>query len=151
MLNGYVFKSTSRFTSHKMISPLSAVINLFLAPFFRITPNKTSERYSYELHAIFAVDISGWGVALRSCDSSGLPEISGGAQDNAKANAAKLHRLSYHHELRTQFVADFPTKMGGKDILIKNTSVTMNAIQAEMGSTENRCWATVQVKFTTNE
>ena len=61
------------------------------------------------LAALAAVGLFGGGVALGSSDSCGLQGIFGSCQDDAKANAENIRKLSDFQEVSTQYVTEFTT------------------------------------------
>ena len=56
----------------------------------------------------------GGGVALGSSDSCGLQVIFGSCQDDAKANAENIRKISEFQDVLTQYVTEFTTSTDKK-------------------------------------
>ena len=68
------------------------------------------------LAALAAVGLfgGGGGVALGSSDSCGLQVIFGSCQDDAKANAENIRKISEFQDVLTQYVTEFTTSTDKK-------------------------------------
>ena len=72
------------------------------------------------LAALAAVGLFGGGVALGSSDSSGLQGIFGSCQDDTKANAENIRKLSDFQDVLTQYVTEFTTSKDKKFFMVEN-------------------------------
>ena len=109
----------------------------------------TRQRRGADLGAAFiaAVGVFGGDVAMGSSTSCGLRGFFGGCQDEVKANDENIRRLSDFQDVLIQFVTEFSTNTDKKLFLFRNELAALNAIQAEIESTQNRNWAFIQKHF----
>ena len=75
---------------------------------------------------------------MGSSNSCGFREFLSGSQDEANPNAENVWRLSEFQDVVTQFLREISTDADEKFFPVKNELAALNAIQAEMVSTQNR-------------
>ena len=133
--------------SRHVLSTISNETSMFLRPSSDSQPTRPRRGAGVGLAALAAVSTFGGGVAMGSSNSCGLRGIFGGCQDEAKANAENFRKLSEFPDVVTKFVADFSSETDENFFLVKKEIAALNAIQAEMSSTQNRNWVFIQEQF----
>ena len=118
--------------------------SMFLMPPQPPTSTRQSRGSQVGLAALAAVGLSGGGLALGSSDSCGLRGIFGNCQDQSKANAENIRRLSDFQNILTDYVTEFTTHTDEKFFLVENELAALNAIQSEMATTQDQNWAIIQ-------
>ena len=119
----------------------------FLSPPSPQRPSRQKRGASVGAVALAAVGLFGGGVALGSSGSCGLQGIFGTCQDQSKANAENIRRLSDFQDILSQYVTEFSSSTENKFFLIENELAAINEIQADMTATQNKNWALIEQQF----
>ena len=112
--------------NHKINEAANDVIFLrnktlaFLSPPSPQRPSRQKRGASAGAVALAAVGLFGGGVALGSSCSCGLQGIFGTCQDQSKANAENIRRLSDFQDILSQYVTEFSSSTENKFFLIEN-------------------------------
>ena len=99
------------------------------------------------LAALAAVGLFGGGVGLGGSDSCGLQGVFGSCQDDAKANAENIRKLSDFQDVLTQYVTEFTTSTDKNFFMVENELAALHDIQRELVDTQNKNWALIQQQF----
>ena len=112
--------------------------SLFLRPPSDLQRSRQRRGAGVDLIALAVVGFFGGGLAMGSSNSCGRRGSFGGCQDEAKAIAENIWRLSEFQEVLTQLGTDFFTETDQKFFQGKNEMAALNAIQAEVAMTQSR-------------
>ena len=126
------------------VIPLRNETSAFLSPPSPQRPSRQKRGASAGAVALAAVGLFGGGVALGSSGSCGLQGIFGTCQDQSKANAENIRRLSDFQDILSQYVTEFSSSTENKFFLIENELAAINEIQADMIATQNKNWALIE-------
>ena len=99
------------------------------------------------LAALAAVGLFGGGLAVGSSDSCGLQGIFGSCQDDAKANAENIRKISDFQDVLTQYVTEFTTSTDKKFFMVENELAALHEIQKELVETQDKNWNIIQQQF----
>ena len=121
--------------------------SMFLSPPQEPKPTRHRRGSQVGLAALAAVGLFGGGVALGSSDGCGIRGIFGSCQDQPKANADNIRRLSDFQDVLTQFVSEFTAVTDNRFFLVENELAALYSIQKEMAETQNKNWAIIQEQF----
>ena len=99
------------------------------------------------LAAFAAVGLFGGGVALSSSDSCGLQGVFGSCQDDAKANAENIRKLSDFQDVLTQYVTEFTSPTDKVFFMVEKEMAALHDIQRELVDTQNKNGARIQQQF----
>ena len=119
----------------------------FLSPPSSQRPSRQKRGAGAGAAALAAVGLFGGGLALGSSGSCGLQGIFGTCQDQSKANAENIRRLSEFQDVLSQYVTEFSRSTESKFFLIANELAAINEIQAAMIATQNKNWALIEQQF----
>ena len=103
------------------------------------------------LAALAAVGLFGGGPTVDSSASCGLRGIFDHCQDQSKANAENICRLSKFQDSLTDYVTEFTTNTDAKFYLVENELAAWKAIQHEMAETQDKNWAIIQEQLAVYE
>ena len=126
---------------------------MFLKP---LQPTKSTRQrrgagFGVGLAALAAVGLFGGGLAVGSSDSCCLRGIFGNCQDQSKANAENIRRLSDFQNSLADYVTEFITNTDEKFFLVENELAALNAIQSEMAATQDKNWVIIQEQLAVYE
>ena len=86
-------------------------------------------------------------VTLREVSSSSVQGIFGSCQDDAKANAENIRKLSDFQDVLTQYVTEFTTSTDKKFFMVENELAALHDIQRELVATQDTNWNIIQQQF----
>ena len=117
--------------------------------FLRLASESQPTRYGHGSGADLAVlaSVGFYGVVALVVS---IPGVFGqfGGEDEARANISSIRRLSDCHDVVKQFVLEYPSNTNGKFFFVVNELPALNAaVQAELVSTQIRCWTIIQEQF----
>ena len=137
--------------AQKDLQIISNETSMFLSPPKPSEPTRQRRGAGVGVAALAAVGLFGGGLALGSSDGCGLRGIFGNCQDQSKANAENIRRLSEFQDSLTAYVTEFTTDSNKKFYLVENELAALNAIQKEMAETQDKNWAIIQEQLNVYE